>query len=273
MPEHEAFDTGESGQIYGDDGKKLDGSDETPEQKPPEEETPVAAEEVAKEPEKKEPEPAKAVKKAPVVEDEAPDAEELQAKIDALQKKADQYDHLSEVAAKNPTGFREVVGKHFPGTETKEPVKFDAAMLDGTKTTEELATYIDKLVDDKTDERLSQRGLNDVLQDREEARLEKEYPAYKEVKIKESAANFQRLMEVDPSGTLTEMMIKAAAYDNLGDVVEAGTKIAETVRKQKLAAKGQEGSKQPQEAVSPANTPEATPQSKAREAVRGEDGW
>lgn len=272
MPEREAFDDGESGQIYGEDGKKLDGSDETSEQKPQEEES-TPAEEVAEVEDKKESEPAKAVKRAPVVEDEAPDVVALQKQIDELTVDAKLSKHLREVAKSNPAGFREVIIKHFPDAKVDEPVKFDAAMLDGTKTADELATYLDNLVDKKTDERLSQRGLNDVLQDREEARLEKEYPAYKEVKIKESAANFQRLMEVDPSGTLTEMMIKAAAYDNLGDVVGAGTKIAETVRKQKLAAKGEKGSKQPQEAVVPASTPEATPQSKARDAVRNVDPW
>lgn len=272
MAEHEAFDTGESGQIYGEDGKKLDGSDETPEQKPPEEEASTPAEEVV-EVEKKEPEPAKAVKKAPVVEDEAPDAKALQKQIDELMVDAKLSKHLREVAKSNPAGFREVITKHFPDAKVDEPVKFDAAMLDGTKTADELATYLDNLVDRKTDERLEKRGLSDVLQDREEARLEKAFPEYKEEVIKERAEHYQRMSEVDPIGAKQEMMIKAAAYDNLGDVVGAGTKIAETVRKQKLAAKGEKGSKQPQEAVVPEATPEATPNAKARGAVRGVDPW
>lgn len=272
MPKREAFDDGESGQIYGEDGKKLDGSDETPEQKPQEEES-TPAEKVAEVEDRKEPEPAKATKKEPVVEDETPDVEALQKQIDELTVDAKLSKHLREVAKSNPAGFREVITKHFPDAKVDEPVKFDPTMLDGTKTADELATYLDNLVDRKTDERLVQRGLDDVLQDRVEGQLEKQYPFYAEKPVKETAANYQRLMEIHPSATLTEMMIKAAAYDNLGDVVGAGTKIAEKVRKQKLAAQGEKGSKQPQEAVAPASTPEATPQSKARDAIRGVDPW
>lgn len=268
MPVQEDWDAVEGGLI--NDGSEVKEPDpEEPEQEETEQE------EVEEETQETPPETEEeTTEETPETTEESPETE---LDIEALKADAEAFRHLREVAEKNPGDFAEIVGKHFPSREVTKPVELDTKIIfnkdpDKTYTEDEIIAHINEANRSMVNSVLEERGLGGFLQEHHEKRLEGQFPYYKQDVIKKAARDFQKRMEVDPSGTMQELCIKAAGFDNMGDVIKVGKELARIKQKQKLAATGDKGVSPPK----PRNEPkvkEPTREQAAVAAITGASPW
>lgn len=197
--------------------------------------------------------------------------------IEALRTDAEKWRHMQSVAEKNPADFADILKKHFPGRKSPSAVELDTKVIfnkdpDKTYTEEEIITHINEANRSMVDKVLHDRGLSDLLQQHHERRLEEAYPFYKEGTVKKTAREYQEKSEIDPSGTFQEVFIKAAAFDNMGDVVKTGEKIAQIRTRQKRAATGEKGAKPPETRRGPQEK-ESTAEQRAVASIMEVSPW